>query len=844
MNRIKNKTFRMLLHLNRALLISFLYTSLTLCQDFWEAASGPEGGWVQCIAADNPGNLYIGFDAGWFGPNHHGNCLYKSTDEGMSWESLSVYSNKDIESIVVDTSGTIFLWEGGVGVLRSSNGGLTWTLTSQGIDGFYTSELGICRNNTVILGHHNGVYISTDQASSWVLTSLTDQIRMIFVDDNDNIFAGTTSGAIYRSSDYGSSWIIVSNGMNGYVVNALSQVSDSIFYAGTDIGIYKSIDDCNSWIFLEGSPANVTTISSAAVSEVYCGTSTDGVFISTDEGRSWQNRSPGLPNKFITAMLTLPARKIVIGTYGDGMFISLTQGQCWQPLNNGLRSVHITAMLNYNDYLFTGSQEGILYKSSDKGNTWMRIDSTYTNRAVTAFLSTEKNTLLYASWDYPFKDRFEKHFNQTALSQRKSLTASPPRSGSAKIFRSEDQGNTWRESAELSVNSFAGFYDASSLTEYLLAGTDDSGIMISTDDGMTWYSSDNGQTYIQSVTTNSKGYFFAATCEKIYRSTDFGISWQTIYSGDPYVIFHTALHVSSNDYLYAGFEWGKVILSTDDGDTWHDIGQNLPVIRINSLTTDSLGRVYAGNWEGSIFQSPDYGESWINIESGMIGGPVLNLNCSNDGTIFVGPYGGSIYRGINSTFVPPQTRLVWPGPGAQNISLTPTLEWEVSPFADTYRIQLAVNADFDSSGIMFDTQLSETNYTTDTLSKNSKYYWRVACANQFGWSIWSTSYWFKTINPLTVEEKSKDIDVFRLSQNYPNPFNPSTTIDFSVPREELVNLSVYNILGEKIKELKHEVMQPGTYEVNFDASGLPSGVYIYKIRAGNFIRSEKMLMIK
>ncbi len=59
---------------------------------------------------------------------------------------------------------------------------------------------------------------------------------------------------------------------------------------------------------------------------------------------------------------------------------------------------------------------------------------------------------------------------------------------------------------------------------------------------------------------------------------------------------------------------------------------------------------------------------------------------------------------------------------------------------------------------------------------------------------------------------------FVLEQNYPNPFNPNTTINFAIPKETQVNLSIYSILGEKVKELKNEVMKPGYYEVNFDAS--------------------------
>lgn len=85
---------------------------------------------------------------------------------------------------------------------------------------------------------------------------------------------------------------------------------------------------------------------------------------------------------------------------------------------------------------------------------------------------------------------------------------------------------------------------------------------------------------------------------------------------------------------------------------------------------------------------------------------------------------------------------------------------------------------------------------------------------------------------------------YSLEQNYPNPFNPSTSINFSIPKEGLVNLNVFNILGERVMELKNEVMKPGYYQVAFDASSLASGVYFYTINAGDFVESKKMMLLK
>ena len=85
---------------------------------------------------------------------------------------------------------------------------------------------------------------------------------------------------------------------------------------------------------------------------------------------------------------------------------------------------------------------------------------------------------------------------------------------------------------------------------------------------------------------------------------------------------------------------------------------------------------------------------------------------------------------------------------------------------------------------------------------------------------------------------------FVLSQNYPNPFNPSTTIEFSVPKSEYVEIEVFNLLGQKVATLVKQKMSIGFHEVLFEAQDLPSSVYVYKISASQFQDVKKMLLLK
>lgn len=85
---------------------------------------------------------------------------------------------------------------------------------------------------------------------------------------------------------------------------------------------------------------------------------------------------------------------------------------------------------------------------------------------------------------------------------------------------------------------------------------------------------------------------------------------------------------------------------------------------------------------------------------------------------------------------------------------------------------------------------------------------------------------------------------FELKQNHPNPYNPSTNIRFELPQTSDVQLTIYNTIGQEVSTLLNKKMTAGTHSLTFDASGLPSGVYIYQLKTEEFSRSRKMLLVK
>ena len=99
-------------------------------------------------------------------------------------------------------------------------------------------------------------------------------------------------------------------------------------------------------------------------------------------------------------------------------------------------------------------------------------------------------------------------------------------------------------------------------------------------------------------------------------------------------------------------------------------------------------------------------------------------------------------------------------------------------------------------------------------------------------------------NAVSVPEDELLANDFELKQNYPNPFNPSTRINFAIPNSSFVNLKVYDVIGNEIATLVSEEKQAGNYEIDFDATGLPGGIYFYQIKSGSFIETRKMTLLK
>jgi hypothetical protein len=194
----------------------------------------------------------------------------------------------------------------------------------------------------------------------------------------------------------------------------------------------------------------------------------------------------------------------------------------------------------------------------------------------------------------------------------------------------------------------------------------------------------------------------------------------------------------------------------------------------------------------------------------------------------------------------------------QNLTVTkstanhPLLSWTKNNEADlqNYKIYKYSYAElgwqyYGSSTTNSFEDLNETYVTGGAVANEHWVYYKVTAVDMHPYESPASNQVGARVKGAGLEKIAGSIpNEYSLDQNYPNPFNPSTKISYSIKEEGLVTLKVYDILGKEIATLINENKPEGNYEVEFNASALPSGLYIYKIQSGSFSDVKKMLLTK
>ncbi|MDT3695496.1 MAG: T9SS type A sorting domain-containing protein [Ignavibacterium sp.] len=375
------------------------------------------------------------------------------------------------------------------------------------------------------------------------------------------------------------------------------------------------------------------------------------------------------------------------------------------------------------------------------------------------------------------------------------------------------------------------------------------GVYRSTDDGQMWQSTSFTDPGARNIGINTNGYMFfgnnLASWFGIYRSTDLGLNWER----------HTFLGVSSMVYLRDGsvltgcYDPGSgsfgIYKTTNNGSNWINTNTISGLDYPSDFVLDTNDDVYVFigglNYDG-VYLSSNNGNSWANY--GLSGyHPVTCLSIDSSGYLWAGAHQEGVYRTEGRT-VPVELITFSASVNENDVILNWTTATEINNqgFEIERSEKLEVrneNTDEDWENIGFingnGTTTEIRHYTfIDHDVNNGCYNYRLKQLDFDG------SFEYSNI----VEVKVRIPFEFFLSQNYPNPFNPSTIIKYSLKDDGKVSLKIFNSLGEEVRTLVNEIKPAGNYEVEFNASNLPSGVYIYSIQSGDFVSSKKMILLK
>jgi hypothetical protein len=186
--------------------------------------------------------------------------------------------------------------------------------------------------------------------------------------------------------------------------------------------------------------------------------------------------------------------------------------------------------------------------------------------------------------------------------------------------------------------------------------------------------------------------------------------------------------------------------------------------------------------------------------------------------------------------------LLSPTAGAFDIPPDPVLTWSSVRLADLYQVQ--VWADSLLTIPVEDTTLADTMVVVRELAGGLRYWWRVRASGQSVWGPYGEVQYFDAAVLTDADEEGGLPREFGLSQNYPNPFNPSTEIRFQLPEETRVRLSIYDLLGREVATVADGSMRAGRHSVVWDAAGVASGFYLYRLVAGPFVATKRMMLLR
>ena len=679
-----------------------------------------------------------------------------------------------------------------------------WEQTNGPVGGSVYSLIS-AENGYVFAGTSSGLFYSEDYGNTWNLSNLKKSADVLAIGLEGEIFADAYG--LHRSN----------NGINftqilAYPVTAVAVKSNGDIFAGGFISdnpgyftlVYRSTDNGENWesvgTFETGlSISSVAAIIIAPNEDIFVGgwhdpfSDSGGIYRSKDNGNTWTKS--GLDSMSVWSLILNSQGDFFAGTE-DGVFYSKDKGDTWQQLN-GLDSIKVTSLvINSNDELYAGTYRQGIFRFSE--NNWQQIASGSTISWDVVITFNSNNELLAGSSKegvFRFTNNNQNFIQSNSgliISEIEDLVSNNKGDIFAVIenrgiFKSSDKGNSWEQT---SLNNKLILTLAVNLHGHIFAGGQGySGFWRSTDNGVNWTKLGLDSTIIRTIAVMPNNAIFVGTYDGIFRSEDNGESWEQAGFNDGGVI--RSLAINSRNEIFAvvfSHEPRGIYRSNDFGKNWTETG--LIDIEANTIAVNSKDHLFVGTaYDGGIYYSTDNGVTWqqsgLNSSDFVINSIVFNERDE----IFAGSAFGGVHRSYDN-----------------GKSWSQLNEGLIEPMVKV----LILTED----GFLF--------------------------AGTYGNGV------FKSSNAVTFVRQNESIanEFLVLDQNYPNPFNPATKIKYSIPKRSYIILKVYDILGNEITTLLNEEKPAGTYEVTWNVVNLPSGIYFYRLQAGSFVETKKMILLK
>jgi len=696
-----------------------------------------------------------------------------------------------------------------------------WQRADGGFGEGNVTHLAIAPNGHMFAGTNFGIYRTTNDGGSWM--HLTDGIVFsLAAHPNGDLYASSCSGecGLFRSTDDGNTWLPVDLGVPNVLVHALAiRVSGTVF-AATNHDLYRSTDNGASWTpFTVASGDTTITALGLASGLLFAGLSDPSIPFgfgtlrrSTDDGATWSQFSPVWSLDPINGIVRNSIGYTFAAT-NAGVRRSTDFGATW-TLTAGFAVPVNAIVVNSIGYLFAAAGDlltststgGGIFRSTNRGDTWVKMNKGLTipnSYSVTVgaggtvyaggpFTRVFRSADTAATWSLANHSMYSDGVHALAALRSGTLLAGT----NDGVFSTTDEGNTWfQQNTGLPGLAVYALHESENGLLYVGFNNPGAGVARSSDGGLTWSGSATGlgSHRVFTIASFPDGSILVGTETGIYRSTDNGDGWGVSGTGGPSNVVRALMRVPSVGSVVAGSGSG-VYVSSDSGKSWNPRSLGLGGTVVLSLAASGSGDLFAGT-DAGVFRSANDGGSWTAASSGLPNNTVVNaLAFGGDGFLYAATGDSGAYRSSDN--------------GGS---------WE------------AVN-----TGI--------SNPALSSLVPGSSGRLFAGAVRVFGSGVTL----HKTSQPTTsVQYAQQSVPKgFRLEQNYPNPFNPTTVVSYQLSEVSDVRLVVYDLLGREVAVLVNERLAPGSYTARFDGTGLASGVYFYRLAAGNLSATKRLLLMK